>query len=231
MKYFIAIILLLPLKAQCQHAVIAATKMNILYIGIENPISIAVENTKCSELTLNVDNGSAKMESNCTYKVMVTKPGNSFLYIIKGKDTISKTLFKVKFIPDPVADRVPYNRSRIMLDSIRNQKGLTKIIEQINVDNDFFQFSVVSFELIVVRYKNVFKKDDLYCGNCFKKLGEEPIEVVFTGKNKGGTFNSSLNDFIQSQLKQGDLIFFENIKVLGPDSRVRGLNPINYEIQ
>jgi hypothetical protein len=35
-----------------QHVTVANTKMNILYVGIDNPISITVENYDCDDLVI-----------------------------------------------------------------------------------------------------------------------------------------------------------------------------------
>jgi hypothetical protein len=201
--------------------------MNVLYIGVENPVSFAVESIKCSELTMIVENGSAKRSGECDYDVMVTKPGAALIFLIKGKDTIYKTTYRVKKIPNP---RTTWGKdeSYWLLDSLRSQSALSPNIN--NFDFDAI-FSIVSFEITVVRNKK--RNDDkrIYCDECFKKIGTEYYEVIFSKLNEGGDFNDLFKEFIQHEMRPGDNVFLDNIKARGPDKMIRHLGSINFKVE
>ncbi len=48
------------LQLSGQKTAIAADKSNVLYLEMDNPITIAVENTSCKELIVKSDNGTIK---------------------------------------------------------------------------------------------------------------------------------------------------------------------------
>jgi GldM C-terminal domain len=228
-RYCLFFLLLLPIRSLCQHAVVSATKMNVLYIGIKNPISFAVENAKCSELTLVVENGSAEKTSECEYDVMVTKPGSSLIFIIKGKDTLYRTPYRVWDIPTPVI-REGNSEAFLFLDSLRTRSGLLATMENFNFDA---RFSIVSFDIEIYRNRKLSGKSKIYCSECFKKIENKyyVTEAIFSGKNKGEKFNSLLKDFIQNKLLPGDRMIIENIKVLGPDNWIRLLPTRTFRVQ
>ncbi len=87
-----------------EHLVIAPIANNILYIGIENPISIAISNVSSKDLIVKTDNGILKGE-NGIYQI---KPGKGSelsvsVYALRGKDTVyvGHSDFRLKNIPAP----------------------------------------------------------------------------------------------------------------------------------
>lgn len=226
MKYYLIFLLLLPLHSLSQHGVISATKMNMLYIGVENPVSFAFEGIKCSELTLAIQNGSLKRTAECDYDVTVTKPGSATLFILKGKDTLSRTIYRVANIPDPVLDDY-WQMKLVPLDSLRSQTGLQTTIRNFIYDG---KFSIVSFMITVVRGKKL-DGSKVYCAECFKKIEGDYYEVVFSATNEGANFNNQVKAFVQTKLMPGDRIFLDEIKVKGPDNRIRQLATTEIKVQ
>src|SRR4051812_8934984 len=93
---FAVTFMLFTLNAEAQKVVISNGFQNIFYIGIENPVEIAVSNYACDSLSVEIDNGSIK-GSNCEYTINVTKEGNTTLsvYVIRNseKQLLQKTEF------------------------------------------------------------------------------------------------------------------------------------------
>ncbi len=228
MRFYLLLLLLLPFHCLSQHAVISATKMNVLYVGVENPVSFAMDNANCRDLDLVVENGIAKRTSDCDYSITVTKPGSTLIFIVKGNDTLYKTLYRIKNIPDPVISWGHDDPYWFQLDSLRSQNQLQAITKHFNFDAIF---SIVSFEITVMRNKKLSKNKKIYCSDCLKKIEGEYYETVFSCVNNGADFNNSLKEFIQTKLAPGDKVFIEEIKVMAPDSRIRSLNSINFIVQ
>lgn len=224
---YLNLLLLLPLHSLAQHAVISATKMNVLYIGIDNPISFVVEHTNCSELTLGVENGTVKKTGDCACEIVVTNPGTAVVFILKGKDTLYKTLYRVKYIPNPVITEGS-QESYWSLDSLRSQTGLLATIKHWDFDT---RFAITSFDFTAFRNKKVQKNKRVYCSECFKRIKTDHFETVFTTTNEGADFNDVLKKFIQKELQPGDKVIIENIRALGPDNRVRQLPSISMLVQ
>jgi len=227
-KYSLILLLVIPLRSFCQHAVIAATKMNVLYIGVDNPITFAVENTSCNDLTIALEKGKAEKTGECNYNIVVTKPGATLIYIIKGKDTISKSTYRIKNIPDPVTSWHNDGPFWFRIDSLRTQHELKTITKHFDFNDEF---KIVSFETTIIRNKQVDKNKNTYCNECFEKIEKEHYETVFSGVNQGAEFNDSLKEFIRNKLIPGDKFFIENIRVLAPDNRIRMLNPLVFSVQ
>lgn len=228
MKYILLFLLLLPRPCLCQHTVVSATKMNVLYVGVDNPVSFAVENTKCSELILMIEGGKAKRTGDCDYNITVTKPGNTFIFILKGKDTVSKTAYRVKTIPNP-STRKDYGADWLTLDSLRTQTGLVLALDD-HFDFDT-RFTMVSYEVTVIRYKKFGSEKKTYCSACFEKIEKERYETVFSTVNEGAEFNDLLKAFIQNKLTPGDKVFIDAIKARGPDGKIRQLSSIAFNVQ
>jgi hypothetical protein len=91
-------------------AAIALDKMNVLYIGVDNPVTIAVEGIPSDKLIVYMENGSIR-GSNGKYIAKVTSTGTATINVATIKNDkkvlLSTQTFRVKRIPDPVNGQVP----------------------------------------------------------------------------------------------------------------------------
>ncbi|MBK8920470.1 MAG: M48 family metalloprotease [Saprospirales bacterium] len=88
---------------------IEVNKMNVFYIGVDNPITVAVPDHDCQSLQVRLlgEGGKIIPLGNCTYNVVVSRPGTMAIEVYSAADTERQTLlgvktFRVKRIPDPV---------------------------------------------------------------------------------------------------------------------------------
>lgn len=94
---------------------VATDKMNVLYIGVENPITVAVSEIAIEEVELSTDNKSTTITplGNGKYNVYIAAPTKEFqkeiTLNIKGRDFEKQSLFRVKRIPDPILYLVNVN--------------------------------------------------------------------------------------------------------------------------
>lgn len=115
----------LPVPDTISPSVVAVevNKMNVFYIGIDNPITVAVPGYSCEQLTVRLD-GEGKLipQGDCQYIVNVSRPGNVDIAIATTANGREQQLgvktFRVKRIPDPV---VVFDRSA---SNIIRQKDL-----------------------------------------------------------------------------------------------------------
>ncbi len=98
-----------PVSDSLPPAVVAvgADKMNVFYIGVDNPITVAVPGYNCSELSARlVGEGQITGLGDCRHIVLVTQPGTVSIEIYAMEKGAQKLLgvrqFRVKRIPDPV---------------------------------------------------------------------------------------------------------------------------------
>lgn len=93
-----------------QPVAIAVDKMNVLYIGVDNPITVAVPGVPSDQLLVHIDQGSIS-GSNGKYTIRVTTPGETTIKVLTVRDDrkllLSSQTFRVKTIPDPANGNIP----------------------------------------------------------------------------------------------------------------------------
>ncbi len=188
-------------------ATVSATMMNVLYAGIDNPISISVPGVPSANVTATMSNGSltrhgdswvakpAKVDENAVITVSAAMQGGS-------PQTVAATTFRVRRLPDPTAyiavgsDRFKGGRM-LPKPQLLEAKGLGAAIDDgmLNID-----FRVVSFETIF--YDSM--------GNVMPELSD------------GANFSQrQINQF--KRLSRGKRFFISKIKAIGPDGTERTL--------
>lgn len=208
MRLIITCVLLLnSLFSYSQKCVVANAKENVVYIGIPNPLDIAVEGYKCKDITVTTDNGRVETTDNdCSYSLYATNPGVTYIILIerKSKKQLGKLPFRVKHIPDPVAIVAGKQGGAITKSIMKVQIGITAVLLGFDFDA---RFMVTGFTVSIIR-----KSKSLYTEEC--------SNARFTDSTKN-TFNT---------LEGGDKIVFSNITCKGPDQRERQLQPIEFII-
>lgn len=93
-------------------AVVSPTKMNVFYIGPENPVSISVPGVPNNKVVASISGGGGTLTKNpkgtgADYIVKVTQQGEATISIIADMDgkkiNMGAMKFRVKRVPDPVA--------------------------------------------------------------------------------------------------------------------------------
>ncbi len=82
-------------------ATVSASKMNVFYIGVDNPVEIAVAGVSSNQIQVTMTGGNISRNSDGTYTVKVTQVGNAKVVVSAPGMSYSKD-FRVKRIPDPV---------------------------------------------------------------------------------------------------------------------------------
>lgn len=91
-------------------AAIALDKMNVLYTGVDNPITAAAPGVAPEDLVLTVTDGNASITGkNGKYNIRVTTPGQVTIGVMKkgSSKIISQSSFRVKRLPDPSNGELP----------------------------------------------------------------------------------------------------------------------------
>lgn len=190
-------------------ATISPTKMNVFYIGVDNPVSISAPGVPADKIKASISGGGGS----------IVKKGNEWIVRVKtpGKCTISVTAdvggvnkkmgemeFRVKQIPNPV----PYVGGKTGSDNITAAQ--LKATSGILVKMENFDFEV-----------NVTVTSYLFSTVIAGTLVEEKVT--------GNTFNSKVKDLID-KVKRNQKVYFEKITVKMPDGTVRELPPVSLKI-
>ncbi|MCB0530807.1 MAG: hypothetical protein KDD14_01340, partial [Saprospiraceae bacterium] len=146
----------LPAEIPSPTVAVAASKMNVFYVGVNNPITVAVPGYNCGELELRLSGGNGTLYplGDCRYFVRVSKPGiiNVEVFTRKHKKEVQLGVqtFRAKWIPDPepyLADFSQRNTvSQADIRSMMSQK-LEAVIENFDYDNE--QCSILQYTLAI----------------------------------------------------------------------------------
>lgn len=195
-------------------ATVSATMMNVLYAGIDNPISISVPGVAQNAVSATMTNGTLT-RSGDIWKARPTQVGAECVITvtaaIDGKSqTVSTSTFRVRKLPDPTAyiaykdnhgNEVRYKGSRPLAKSILlSAEGVEAAIDDdlLNV-----QYTVLDFETIV-----------------FDSMGNAIPE-----KSNGSKFSERQKTSFR-RLSRGKRFYISRVRAKGPDGIIRDLSPV-----
>lgn len=187
---------------------ISPTKMNVLYIGVPNPLKISVSGAKTdADVSASISGGSMS-RSGSEWIANVSTIGEATISVSAKIDgdmkSIGSMVFRVKRIPDPLPTLGGVlTGGPVQPGTLKAQSGLVALLKDFDFDA---RFDVLEFEMI------------------YSSKGE-----VFTAKATGPLLTQGMKDFM-SRLQPKDIVQFQNIKVQGPDKQVRKLPPLAFNI-
>lgn len=193
-----------------QKAVVSADKMNVVYIGVDNPISYAVTGYKESEIAISCTSGnltrvaSGKFIYRCTYMPNNGMVAFKILGVKSGKTKLlDSIIYRVKRVPDPRVKYYCFHKSSESCFSDLYRNGLRVELENFDFDVDFI---VTDFDIEI----------NLVTANKFSKF-----------HNNGSYLSTEVKNFLR-EVKPGDKISITNVGVSGPDSlkRIIDENPM-----
>lgn len=165
---------------------VEVNKMNVFYIGIDNPITVAVPGYDCAALQVRLS-GTGKLISkgSCQYIVQVREPGNVDIEIFSNENGQEQQLgvkkFRVKRIPDPVVHLEDYRSGYIHQDEIRNALNRELLAELVNFEFDA-QCEIVEFKVAFWTDESTVVEYSVR-GNIIPAEQIDFIEKNSTGKN------------------------------------------------
>ena len=191
---------------------ISPTKMNVFYIGVENPVSISAGGVADAQLKPTITSPASIYRASGGRGWEVKVPGG----LNSAKITISATVdgkmknfgsreFRVKRVPSPIAkignvDGGPINKNVLLASGA--------IIPNMPEDFEFdLNFNIISFSFAMVRG-----------GDLISRVG------------RGNVFSDEMKNIVRTA-KRGEKVWIDEIIAKGPDGANRRLNSINLIIQ
>lgn len=195
-------------------ATVSATMMNVLYAGIDNPISISVPGVPMSSISATMTNGTLSRSGDNWIARPSAVGTDAVLTVtanIDGRSTqVANSTFRVRKLPDPTAYiEIPAQGGGS--DHYKGGKPLAKsLLTQANtlfaaIDDGLLdtKFSVVSFETVF-----------------FDSMGN-----AITALSDGANFSAQQKQQFQ-RLGRGKRFYISRIKAKGPDGTTRDLSPM-----
>lgn len=178
---------------------VAVDKMNVFYIGVDNPITVAVEGIPDEVVQLHSDQVKLVKVGQGKYNVTASKPGIAKLLVYGDGFEPQDLEFRVKRIPDPLAS-LKMENGTLQLDSdlpaenFKKAIGLGIMMENFNFD---FSATISSYHIVKV------------------PLGGKQVELESTSTD--GSFNAAIKTLIDAA-SPGDTYYFTEVKGKFPGS-------------
>lgn len=181
-------------------AVVSPDKMNVLYIGVPNPISVSAPGVPKEQIKVSISGGSVS-GSGGHYTATVNSPGTTKVTVMGDKGIVlGASEFRVKRIPDPKAQFAGKSGGKTSAANIRAQDRIFARLEGFEFDA---KFNVTRFTLLIAK----------------------PRQDVVTYTTSGADLSSAMKSAMNN-VTPGTTVVFQDIIAVGPDGSQRGLDPI-----
>ena len=191
---------------------VSASKMNVFYIGVSNPVEVSAAGVPSNQVNVSMGGaGGGKITRNGdgTFSVTVSKPtkkGEFSKINVSAPGLNASKDFRVKRIPDPVAQLSGSKGGAMSSGQFKAQLGVSPILENFDFD--------AKCQMKGYRVVRVAKRQD----------------PEFS-PNAGAKYNAKTQAVV-SKAKAGDTYFFENVKCKCPgDVADRELNTLVFNIK
>jgi hypothetical protein len=180
------------------NAVVAATKMNVLYRGINNPLEIAVPGVPSDKVSIIVTNGTVS-KTDAGFSVSPGEQTESVIKVLVDNKEVSEKKFRIKNIPEPVALFAGKYEGQIEKEVALKTDNLVVELKDFLWD---LRFTVKEFTLF-------YSQDNM------------DMEEISNSNKVTDKMKSMI-----AEIKPGKMIAFKDIKAIGPDGKIRNLNQI-----
>ena len=198
-------------KVASPSTTISATKMNVFYIGVDNPVDISAAGVAKDQIQASISNGSIS-KSKDGWVVKVRTPGEATINVAANvevdgemeRKTMGSMKFRVKKIPTPIAEVGGKSGGSIQKAKLKAQIGLVAKMEN-------FEFDV---KVLV----------DSYTFSYVQSNG-----LTRDVKVKGYQMSQEVKGII-GNLRPGSRVTFDNIRVKMPDGELRKMAPMVFKL-
>jgi len=191
---------------------ISPTKMNVLYLGIPNPVKISVPGVASQNLDVSFTNGRIEKSGDdyLVYPSKVDVLGKNTSISVNAKlngetRSMGSMVFRVKEVPPRVATIGGKNGGTLKKEELLAEDGIFAELKDFDFD---LKFRVTQFDIT------------------FSGAGG----YVKTYSSRDNKFSSEQKDQF-GKLAQGSIIFIDNIMAKGDDGSTRPLSPISFKIR
>ncbi len=188
-------------------AVVSPTKMNVFYRAVKNPVSISVSGVPKEDLQVEITKGRISRVPAGNWEVVPGPGADNEIVSVRVFATIDRVRrfmgssdFRVKNVPDPVAEVSGRSQGVIGLGDLTSATGVTAELKNFDFD---LEFDITEFTVSAV-LSGGFTRTERSDSDKFTR---PQLEII-------------------TQLRSGQRVTFENVKAVGPDGAIRTLNSI-----
>lgn len=185
---------------------VSADKMNVFYIGVDNPVSVSAAGVSSNDLNVKASGITLKNVSKGRYMVTASRPGEANITVSGGGLESTKFPFRVKRIPDPIARLSKSSGGSMGNGEFKAQGGVGAFLDNFDFDA---KCQIQGYNLTYVARR------------------QDPVESV----NRGPRYNEKSKRLVM-KAKPGDTFYFDNVKARCPgDSAGRTINSMVFKIK
>lgn len=180
-------------------------KMNVLYIGVDNPMTISGGSVGAEKVRVSFSNGEISRSGGDNYIARPKTPGMADITVnADGKPY--KFPMRVKYLPNPAGFLGSKKSGNISAAEFKAIGGIVAKLE----DSDFeAAYKVVSYR--------------------FGAQGG-PISVYAEAVNNGNRWSGQAAALV-ARTGPGSVVFFDNITVVGPDGKQRDIGSMSFKLK
>lgn len=187
---------------------ISASKMNVFYIGVDNPVEVSAAGVPSNQINVSMTGGGGQINRNSdgTYTVRVSQPTNDAKINVSAPGMNASKSFRVKRIPDPIA-KLSQSRGGVMSSGeFKAQQGVIPALENFDFDA---RCQINGFRLVRVA----------------------PRQDAEIAVNSSGRYSGQASALV-NKAAPGDRFFFEDIKATCPGDRAaRDIGSMTFNIR
>jgi len=183
---------------------VSPTKMNVFYIGVDNPVEITAAGTPADKVSASMSSGSIRKKGGSNYIVRVKKPGRTKVNVSSGGRGLGSKEFRVKTLPNPITtigakSSKFFKGGNIPKSTLIALSGINATMENFEFD---LRFNITGF--VVTASIGGFDESA-------KSSGRN-----FTGAQRG----------VIRKAKRNSRIIIEGVRARGPDGKTRKINDL-----
>jgi gliding motility-associated protein GldM len=188
------------------NASIALDKMNVLYMGIANPVTVAASGGGDDRIGVSISNGRMEKTGAGKYNAFVTGGDNCTITVTVDGKVAGASQFRIRRIPTPTGTVGGYaSGDNVNAGAFKSQAGVGAYIKDFPFE---LQYTVTGYTIST-------DSDD-----------GDIVEATVQGNAWGGSARNVLN-----QVKPGKTVYIDGIRATGPDGRNMKLPSLVYYIK
>lgn len=210
LAFLSAILLASPVLTSAQtNIAIAPTKLNVFYMGVDNPVAIAASGAAEDKITVTINGGGGSITKTGTgmYNVRVTQASNDCVLSVFADGKLAGTsTFRVRSLPSPSVSVGGFqSASKIAASDFQAQAGVSVYLKDFPFD---VLYEVVSYTFTI-----------------------DTDNTIKTANCQGAAFSSTVKEIIKEEVKQGRIVTIDNILVKDPSGKERKVPSLVYYIK
>lgn len=179
---------------------VMADKMNVLYVGVPNPLTITA-GAGSEKVSAVSSNGSITKGSGSKYTASPSSPGTADIDVrVEGKSA-GKVSFRVKYLPPATGMVGTFEGGQVPTAQFKAMGGVRAMLQNSEFEANYTVLSYTIADLSAADYN--------------------PIA------NNGPVWTGAAQALV-TNLKPGRGVYIDNIKAKGPDNRVITLKPMSF---